>query len=443
MSEISKNTTKTTAPADTGEHERKTLSQRDQKHLWHPLTQHKSSREMLALVKAKGSLLYDEDGKQYIDGIASWYTSMYGHCNSYITDRVAAQMQQLDQVVFSGFTHQPAVELSEALIKILPSNQEKLFFSDNGSTATEIGIKMALQYHHNLGNQRKVMLAFEEGFHGDTFGAMSVSGLSVYNGAFEEHFIKVVRIPVPTGDNTSELIGILRDRIRENNIAGFIYEPLVQGAAGMKMHDAGGLNQLLKICKENGILCVADEVMTGFGKTGRHFASDHLETPPDIICLSKALTAGLLPMAITSCSAQVYDAFYSDEIAKGLFHGHTYSANPLACVAALAGIELLISQGIQKDIGRVSRSHRDFKARIQKHPKVKNLRQLGVILAFELDMEMERYGEDRNRLFRHFMDSGVFLRPLGNTIYILAPFVISDAELEKIYQAITAALEKF
>lgn len=443
MSEIFKNAKKTTTPTDQGEQERKTLSQRDQKHLWHPLTQHKSSREMLAIVKAKGSLLYDEDGKEYIDGIASWYTSMYGHCNSFITGRVAEQMQQLDQVVFSGFTHKPAIELSEALIKILPSNQQKLFFSDNGSTATEIGIKMALQYHHNLGNDRKVMLAFEEGFHGDTFGAMSVSGLSVYNGAFEEHFIKVVRIPVPTGENTSELIGILKDRILENNIAGFIYEPLVQGAAGMKMHDAEGLNQLLKVCKENGIICVADEVMTGFGKTGRHFASDHLETPPDIICLSKALTAGLLPMAITSCSAQIYDAFYSDEIAKGLFHGHTYSANPLACVAALAGIELLISEGIQRDIRRVSRSHRDFKARIQKHPKVKNLRQLGVILAFELDMEMERYGADRNRLFKHFMDSGVFLRPLGSTIYILAPFVISDKELEKIYQGITAALEKF
>lgn len=443
MSEIFKNAKKTTTPKDQGEQERKTLSQRDQKHLWHPLTQHKSSREMLAIVKAKGSVLYDEDGKEYIDGIASWYTSMYGHCNSFITGRVAEQMQQLDQVVFSGFTHKPAIELSEALIKILPSNQQKLFFSDNGSTATEIGIKMALQYHHNLGNDRKVMLAFEEGFHGDTFGAMSVSGLSVYNGAFEEHFIKVVRIPVPTGENTSELIGILKDRILENNIAGFIYEPLVQGAAGMKMHDAEGLNQLLKVCKENGIICVADEVMTGFGKTGRHFASDHLETPPDIICLSKALTAGLLPMAITSCSAQIYDAFYSDEIAKGLFHGHTYSANPLACVAALAGIELLISEGIQRDIRRVSRSHRDFKARIQKHPKVKNLRQLGVILAFELDMEMERYGADRNRLFKHFMDSGVFLRPLGSTIYILAPFVISDKELEKIYQGITAALEKF
>ncbi|MFO7720578.1 MAG: adenosylmethionine--8-amino-7-oxononanoate transaminase, partial [Gillisia sp.] len=361
MLEISKVTKSTATGSNEGGNERKTLSQRDQKHLWHPLTQHKLSNEMLAIVRAKGSVLYDEHGNEYIDGIASWYTSMYGHCNTDITAKVAEQMLKLDQVVFSGFTHKPAIELSEALIKILPSNQQKLFFSDNGSTATEIGIKMALQYHHNLGNDRKVMLAFEEGFHGDTFGAMSVSGLSVYNGAFEEHFIKVVRIPVPNGENTSEVISILEDLILENNIAGFIYEPLVQGAAGMKMHDAQGLNELLKFCKANEIICVADEVMTGFGKTGKHFASDYLETQPDIICLSKALTAGLLPMAITTCSQQVYDAFYSDEISKGLFHGHTYSANPLACVAALAGIELLISEEIQQDIRRVTKSHQDFK----------------------------------------------------------------------------------
>jgi adenosylmethionine-8-amino-7-oxononanoate aminotransferase len=287
------------------------------------------------------------------------------------------------------------------------------------------------------------MLALEEGFHGDTFGAMSVSGLSVYNGAFEEHFIKVVRIPVPNGKNTSGVLSILKNLIIENNIAGFIYEPLVQGAAGMKMHDAAGLNEILKVCKENGIICVADEVMTGFGKTGKHFASDYLETQPDIICLSKALTAGLLPMAITSCSQQVYDAFYADEIAKGLFHGHTYSANPLACVAALAGIELLNSEEIQQNIRRVIKSHQDYKTKLDKHAKVRNIRQLGVILAFELDVKMERYGEVRNQLFKHFMDSGVFLRPLGNTIYILAPFVISSEELEKIYESITAALEKF
>ncbi|RKS55208.1 adenosylmethionine-8-amino-7-oxononanoate aminotransferase [Gillisia mitskevichiae] len=420
-----------------------TLSERDKKHLWHPLTQHKTSLDTLAIIKAEGVKLWDENGKEYIDGISSWYTCMYGHCNAYITNKVAAQMQKLDQVVFSGFTHEPAIQLSEELIKILPTNQEKLFFSDNGSTSTEIGIKMALQYHFNLGNERKVMLAFEEGFHGDTFGAMSVSGLSVYNGAFEHHFLEVVRIPVPTGENNLDVLQKLEELIEQHALAGFIYEPLVQGAAGMKMHDAAGLNAILKICREHEIITIADEVMTGFGKTGKNFASEYLEEQPDIICMSKALTAGLLPMAITSCSMKVYNAFYDNDIAKGLFHGHTYTANPLSCTAALAGIDLLNSEEIQQNIQQVIQSHSNFLKEIKDHPKVMNSRQLGVILAFELNVEMERYGNLRNKLFKHFMESGVFLRPLGNTIYILAPYVISKKELQKIYDSILAALEIF
>jgi adenosylmethionine-8-amino-7-oxononanoate aminotransferase len=419
------------------------LSERDKKHLWHPLTQHKISPNTLAIVKAKGVMLYDEDGKEYIDGISSWYTAMYGHCNSFITKRVSEQMQKLDQVVFSGFTHEPAIKLSEELMKILPSNQQKLFFSDNGSTSTEIGIKMALQYHFNLGNDRKVMLAFEDGFHGDTFGAMSVSGLSVYNGAFEDHFLEVVRIPTPNGENNEAVLQKLEKLLAENKIAGFIYEPLVQGAAGIKMYDADGLNEILKICQANNIICVADEVMTGFGKTGKNFASEYLEEQPDIICLSKALTAGLMPMAITSCSMKIYDAFYANDIAKGLFHGHTYTANPLACTAALAGLELLNSEEIQQNIQQVIRSHKEFIAKIKGHPKVTNSRQLGVIMAFDLNIEMERYGNLRNKLFQHFMENGVFLRPLGNTIYILAPYVISQKELQEVYNTILSALEKF
>ncbi len=418
-----------------------TLSERDKKHLWHPLTQHKLHPDMLGIVKAKGALFYDERGKEYIDGIASWYTCMYGHCNDFILDRVYRQMQVLDQIVFSGFTHEPAIRLSEELIKILPPDQQKLFFSDNGSTAVEIGIKMALQYHFNKGDKRPTMLAFEEGFHGDTFGAMSVSGLSVYNGPFEDFFIDVERIPVPTTKNLEGLLKSLDSRLKKNDIAGFIYEPLVQGAAAMKMHDADGLDQILRLLKKHGVLCIADEVMTGFGKTGKNFASDHVATKPDIICLSKALTAGLLPMAITSCTRTVYDAFYSDDIAKGLFHGHTYTANPLACAAALAGLELLSSEEIQNNIRRIAASHRRFDKEINTHPKVESTRQCGVIYALNLNVKMERYGNLRNKLFTHFMENGVFLRPLGNTVYILAPYIISDEQLKKIYGTIRSALD--
>ncbi|WP_026753843.1 adenosylmethionine--8-amino-7-oxononanoate transaminase [Sediminibacter sp. Hel_I_10] len=418
-----------------------TLKSRDKKHLWHPLTQHKLHPDTVAIVKAKGCTLTDEDGKDYIDAIASWYTAMYGHCNPHVTERVTRQMQTLDHVIFSGFTHEPAVKLSEALIEILPENQNKLFFSDNGSTAVEIGIKMALQYHSNRDEKRNVFISFEHGFHGDTFGAMSVSGLSDYNGPFSDFFLDVKRIPTPNGENHDMILDLLRKVILENDIAGFIYEPLVQGAAAMQMHNAEGLNEILKFCKEFGILIIADEVMTGFGKTGSYFASDYMEVKPDIMCLSKALTAGLLPMAITSCTQNIYDAFYSDEISKGLFHGHTYSANPLACTAALAGIEMLKSEEIQAHIKRVTSRHKQFGEKIASHPKVSSTRQTGVIFALDLDVETERYGSLRDKLFHHFMDQGVFLRPLGKTIYILAPYIITDGELDKVYKSIEAALE--
>lgn len=417
------------------------LSERDKKHLWHPLTQHKTSPEMLAIASAKGALLIDEEGKTYVDGISSWYTCMYGHCNPYILEKVADQMQRLDQVVFSGFTHEPAVRLSEELIKILPDNQEKLFFSDNGSTATEIGIKMALQYHFNKGEKRNVLLAFEEGFHGDTFGAMSVSGLSVYNGPFEDFFIEVERIPVPTKDNIGDILNQLEKRLKQNNIAGFIYEPLVQGAAAMKMHDADGLDKILALLQKHKVLTIADEVMTGFGKTGKYFASDHLQNKPDIMCLSKALTAGLVPMGLTTCTEEVYMAFYSDDVAKGLFHGHTYTANPLACTAALAALELLQTQEIQQKIEDITGWHQEFDKQIKNHPKVAKTRQLGIIYALDLDVKMERYGNLRNKLFNHFMDQGVFLRPLGNTIYILAPYVTTKDQMQHIYGAIRSSFE--
>lgn len=419
----------------------KKLSAQDRELIWHPLTQHKLHQEMLGIERAKGVYLYDLDGNEYIDAIASWYTCVYGHCNEYITERVGRQMKELDQVVFSGFTHRPAVQLAEKLLDILPENQSKLFFSDNGSTATEIGIKMALQYHHNAGQQRNVLLAFEEAFHGDTFGSMSVSGLSVYNGAFEQWMLEVERIPAPTDENIDDLISWLEARLGKKDVAGFIYEPLVQGAAAMKIHKAEHLEKILRACKKHGTITVADEVMTGFGKTGKNFASEHLQIHPDIICLSKALTAGLMPMAVTSCSQRIYDAFYSDQISKGLFHGHTYTANPLACTAALAGIDLLKSSEIQEQIQKTMEWHREFNEHIGNHPLVKNTRQCGIIFAMDLKTKADRYGNFRDRLYNYYMDHGVFLRPLGNTVYIHAPYITTRKQMEKVYQVIEGSLE--
>ncbi len=418
------------------------LKERDKKHLWHPLTQHKIHPEALPIIKAKGALLYDEYNKEYIDGIASWYTAMYGHCNPYILEKAQEQMQKLDQIVFSGFTHEPAIKLSEELIKILPENQEKIFFSDNGSTANEVGIKMALQYHFNKGEKRNTIIAFEDGFHGDTFGAMSASGLSVYNGPFEDFFIDVKRIPTPTAENIKTCLQQLQNVIATNHIAAFIYEPLVQGANAMHMFEGKYLDQILKICKDNNVITIADEVMTGFGKTGKNFASEFVETKPDIISMSKALTAGFVPMAVTSCTQKIYDAFLDDSVGKAFFHAHTYSANPIACAVALAGIELLQSQEIQDNIQRIIASHQKFDTKIKNHPKVKTTRQKGIIYALDLNIEMDRYGNKRYEIFDHFMQEGIFLRPLGNTIYILAPFIITQKQLDIVYKAISKLLNK-
>ncbi|WP_299902537.1 adenosylmethionine--8-amino-7-oxononanoate transaminase [uncultured Aquimarina sp.] len=417
------------------------LQQRDKQHLWHPLTQHKIHPDALPIVKAEGALLYDDQGKEYIDGIASWYTAMYGHCNPFILERVSKQMQTLDQIVFAGFTHEPAIELSEKLIEILPDNQEKIFFSDNGSTANEVGIKMALQYHFNKGEKRNTIIAFEDGFHGDTFGAMSASGLSVYNGPFEDFFIDVRRIPTPTKDNFDIVIKTLHQIVDDNAVAAFIYEPLVQGANAMHMFEEKYLDPILKICKENKIITIADEVMTGFGKTGKNFASEYMETKPDIISMSKALTAGFVPMAVTSCTQEIYNAFLDDSIGKAFFHAHTYSANPIACSVAIAGIDLLSTKDIQENIARIIKSHQEFNDLIKNHPKIKSTRQKGVIYALDLNIEMDRYGKKRYEIFDHFMQNGVCLRPLGKTIYILPPYVISEQQLGKIYKTITELLE--
>lgn len=418
------------------------LTDRDKKHLWHPLTQHQIQAESLPIKKAKGVLLYDESDKQYIDAIASWYTSMYGHCNDYILQKVQHQMQQLDQIVFAGFTHEPAIELSELLIEILPDNQQKLFFSDNGSTANEVAIKMALQYHYNKGNKKQTIIAFDNAFHGDTFAAMSASGLSVYNGPFADYFIDVKRISVPNKNNIHKVIEQLKSIISNNRVAAFIYEPLVQGANAMHMYAAEHLDKILSVCVEHSIITIADEVMTGFGKTGKNFASDYIKTKPDIICMSKALTAGFVPMAITSCRQKIYDAFLSDSVETAFFHAHTYTANPIACAASIASLELLKSDKIQDNIGKIITAHQIFNNKIKNHQAVNSTRQLGVIYAIDININTSRYGQQRDKIFQFFMQRGICLRPLGNTVYILPPYIIKQQELNMIYDCIEEFLDQ-
>jgi adenosylmethionine-8-amino-7-oxononanoate aminotransferase len=366
-----------------------------------------------------------------------------GHSHPYIVEKVTAQLKKLDQVIFAGFTHQPAVELAEQLLAILPAEQQKVFYTDNGSTAVEVALKMCLQYWYNKGQPRKKVLAFNNGYHGDTFGAMSVSGRSAWTAPFENLLFEVIFLDTPTVDNLTDLKQTIAANADE--LACFIYEPLVQGSAGMLMHSAAALDQLLMHCRAEGVLMIQDEVLTGFGRTGRNFAADYLVTKPDVMCFSKGLTGGTMPLGVTTCSLQIYDAFLSEDKMKTLFHGHSFTANPLACTAALASIQLLLQNEAQKNIQRICSRHQDFSEQIKDHHRVAEVRQTGTIIAIEWKTESgtSYFSELRNLLYHHFLDKGILLRPLGNVIYILPPYCISNGDLDKIYSEIRNALEIF
>ena len=419
------------------------LTDRDRQHLWHPYTQHKTAQPAIAIVSGKDALLWDENDKEYIDAIASWWVNPFGHSNTIIADAIYKQLTTLEHVLFGGFTHEPAILLGEKLLQILPDNQKKIFFSDNGSTAVEVALKAALQYFYNKGEKRTKIIAFEDAFHGDTFGAMASSGITFFTEAFQGSLIDVIRIPVPTMENEAKSKEALLQAIQSQECAAFIFEPLVQGAAGMVMYAADILDELISICKQNNVFTIADEVMTGFGKTGKTFACDHLLQQPDMMCLSKALTGGTIPMAITTFTQEIFNGFYDDDTNKALFHGHTFTANPTGCAAALASLQLLQSEEIQNNMKRVHQSHLDFQSKIKAHPKVKTTRVLGVIFALEITTESpaEYYGSLRNTLYNFFIQNGIILRPVGNIVYILPPYIISQNQLEKVYQVVENALE--
>jgi adenosylmethionine-8-amino-7-oxononanoate aminotransferase len=419
------------------------LTERDQNSIWHPYTQHKTAAVPIVIKEGKGALLWDENGKEYIDAIASWWVNPYGHSNTFIADAIYKQLTTLEHVLFGGFTHEPAILVAEKLIEILPKNQQKIFFSDNGSTAVEVAIKVALQYFFNKEAQKTTIIAFENAFHGDTFAAMAASGISFYTQAFQGMFIDVVRIPVPVKGSEQISFDALKDTIKNKNCAGFIFEPLVQGAAGMVMYEPEALDELMRICKENNVLTIADEVMTGFGKTGKIFAMDYLVEKPDMMCLSKALTGGTIPMAITTFTQDIFDAFYNDDINKALFHGHTFTANPTGCAAVLASLALLQTEEMQNHISRVNQRHLTFLEHIKNHPKVTATRVLGVIFALEIKTATSAsyYGTLRNKLYDFFIKNGIILRPVGNIVYILPPYIITDEQLQKVYEVVENALE--
>ncbi len=418
----------------------RTLRERDKKVNWHPYTQMKTAQPAIPIVRGEGSYLFDENGKRYIDAVSSWWVTLHGHAHPYIAEKVSTQLHTLEQVIFAGFTHLPAIELSERLLQLLPQNQQKVFYTDNGSTAIEVALKMCLQFDFNQGRRRNKILAFKGGYHGDTFGAMSVSARGIWTDPFKEMLFDVVFIDVPTAENLNFIKHFINE---QENIACFVYEPLIQGAGGMLMHQPEHLNELLSFCKSRHILLIQDEIFVGFGRTGKLFAADHLAVSPDVMCFSKGLTGGTMPLGITTCTDGIYNAFYTSEKTKALFHGHSFTANPLACAAALASLDLLLAEETQINIARICRQHIDFGQQLKLHPKVLAVRLLGTIFAVEwkTNGDTSYFNDIHDRLYPFFLNKGILIRPLGNVIYLVPPYCMSEIDLHYIYETILEALE--
>ncbi|WEA00967.1 adenosylmethionine--8-amino-7-oxononanoate transaminase [Mucilaginibacter sp. SJ] len=418
------------------------LTERDLKVIWHPYTQMKTAKPPVGIVRGEGALLFDEEGKQYIDAVSSWWVNIHGHAHPYIAQKVSEQLHKLEHVIFAGFTHEGAVELAERLLAILPANQKKAFYSDNGSTAVEVAIKMCLQYWLNKGDQRTKVIAFNNAYHGDTFGAMAVSGRSAFTKAFDSLLFEVEFIDIPNKENIESLKSQISDL--KSHTACFIFEPLVQGSAGMIMYEAEYLNELMAHCRKEEVMLIADEVFTGFGRTGKPFATNHVGIEPDIMCFSKGLTGGTMALGLTTCTQQIYDAFLSDDKLKTLFHGHSFTANPIACASALASLDLFQQPETAENIARIKAAHTAFADKIRNRPKIKTVRQTGTILAMEWETgdNTSYFSSLRDKLYHYFLAAGVILRPLGNVIYILPPYCITNEQLSYVYSKIEQALEE-
>lgn len=380
---------------------------------------------LLPVARGDGAYILDEEGNKYIDAISSWWTNLHGHSHPYIAKKIYEQALQLEHVIFAGCTHEPAVQLAERILPLLPGDQARVFYSDNGSTAVEVALKMAIQYHINKGVKRNRILALLNAYHGDTFGAMSVSGRGIFTLAFGNYLFDV------TFATPGEALSLSSGQLDE--FTCFIYEPMVQGAGGMNMYDGDWLNNMICELKLHDVICIADEVMTGFGRTGQLFASAFIHHKPDIICLSKGLTGGSLPLAITACTEKIFNAFLGEDLHKTFFHGHSYTANPIACAAALASLDLLQEEECIANIEYITERLKQFVSVHSQAGHILEPRSLGTILAFELKESKKEYLSSlKLEVMKLAMEQGVFLRPLGNTVYIMPPYCITPVQLEKV-----------
>ena len=403
----------------------------DKDHLiWHPFTQEKLAPANVPIVSAKGVWLKAEDGRNILDGISSWWTNVHGHSNKYLADAIYKQALTMEHVIFAGFTHPKALELSERILDKVGDNYSKVFFSDNGSTSNEVALKMAIQYFHNKGEIKNKIIAFQDSYHGDTFGVMSTGGRGSFTAAFEPNLFDVYHLDAPNGKNEAHIIEQLKSYVKNDDIAAFAFEPLVMGTAGMVMYSNELLETLCAICKAHDVLTIADEVFTGFYRAGDFFSYQGTKVLPDLICMSKGLTGGTMTLGLTVCTQEIYDAFYSDDKLKMFSHGHSYTGNPLACSAACASLDLFDRPETKSNIKQLMGFHTSFKSELEVFDCFENIRQKGTILAFEVKTEEEDsyFNPIRNKLYDFFLSREVLLRPLGNTVYLVPPYCITKDE---------------
>ncbi len=411
--------------------------------VWHPFTQHAVFPSFRKIESAEGAYLYTAEGDRIIDAIASWWVVTHGHCHPRIRQAVERQIAKLDQIIFAGYTHEPAERAAELLVDLTPDGLDYVFFSDSGSTCVEVALKMALGYwyHQNIAKHR--VLVLEHGYHGDTIGTMSVGERGVFNQPYNPLLFTVEKLPFPHAGRESETLAALEACASSGDVAALIVEPLVLGAGGMLMYSAEVLSEMKRICEHHGVLLIADEVMTGWGRTGTLFACDQAGVVPDIGCYSKGITGGFLPLAATLCSAPIFDAHYSQDRSKTFFHSSSYTANPIACAAAAANLEMWCEDAAFQRLREVCDMQSKRLEQLAGIDRLANVRRCGSIVAMDVMADDAGYLSDiGTRLYIDLQESGVLLRPLGNTLYVLPPYCVTCQDLDQIYETIIEAVRR-
>jgi adenosylmethionine-8-amino-7-oxononanoate aminotransferase len=405
--------------------------------VWHPFTQHAVQPEATLISRGEGAWLETGDGRRIFDAISSWWVVTHGHRHPHIVQAIKDQIDQLDQVIFAGFTHEPAEKLARHLVEITPPELEYVFFSDSGSTSVEVALKMALGFWRHRGAKRTRILALEGAYHGDTIGGMSVGERGVFNAPYDPLLFDVERIPFPAAGREEATLDALKASCKRDDVAALIVEPLVLGAGGMLIYPPSVLAEMKRVCETHDVLFIADEVMTGWGRTGTLFACEQAGIAPDIACYSKGLTGGSIPLAVTLCRADIFDAHYSADRSKTFFHSSSYTANPIACAAALANLEIWQREPVMERIGSLASLHEEGLARFRDDGRFASVRQIGTIAALDIVAKDAGYLADIGpRLYRGFLARGLLVRPLGNTIYIMPPYCSTAGDLDLVYDAI-------